>query len=131
MDIKKVIEIAFPKPFFEQVKIHNGKKYNHTTFPAGNAGCGGQEEELDMQAQCLNRFFFFFMAVSLQALFYSTLLYLHSLLFPATNTTMFYIGPKDHITKGVQELHVWSRFFCPRFLSLHKCKAHEIQVNPL
>lgn len=59
MDIKKVIEIAFPKPFFEQVKIHNGKKYNHTTFPAGNAGCGGQEEELDMQAQCLNRFFCF------------------------------------------------------------------------
>lgn len=74
MDTKKVIENAFLKPFSEQVKIRNGEKNNHITFPAGNAGCGGQEEGLDMQAKCLNRFFF--MAVSLQALFYSTLLYL-------------------------------------------------------
>lgn len=79
MDTKKVIENAFLKPFSEQVKIRNGEKNNHITFPAGNAGCGGQEEGLDMQAKCLNRFFFYGCISASSFLFHSLILIVFAL----------------------------------------------------
>lgn len=54
-------------------------KNNHITSPAGNAGCGGQEEELDMQAKCLNRFLFFFVWLYLCKLFFIPLSYTYIL----------------------------------------------------